>query len=150
MVRSNLPVMFLAMRMQCIENDVSLLPSSTTNPLYFLSWRKWSPAKYLNYNIPFSFKSIIAQFRLLNSYISYKGNRISFLEGNCPLCNEYTPVSLEHLIMYCPCLSVHRQKCPFVLKFPSFSHFVISLKNADINSVKSVFYFILRIINAFS
>ena len=48
----------------CIDQDVSRLTTSSSNPLYYLSWSQWSAAKYLKYSLPFCVKAVVAQIRL--------------------------------------------------------------------------------------
>jgi len=137
------------MRLQCIDKDISKLLYSTSNPLYYLSWTRWSPAPYLLAPIPFGVKSVIAQLRLSSDSLRYKRWCIRFGADPCSLCDDCNVISLEHLLLYCPGLSVHRQKCSLFRSTRSFNHLRISLKSATRIEVYSVFYFVVRLINAY-
>jgi len=142
-------VICAAARMQCIDEDVSRLPYSTSNPLYYLSWSEWRPAKYLTYHIPFYIKKLIAQVRLNTTRLYYKGVCIPLTENPCPLC-ECPLMTLDHLLRICPGLSPHRSSCDLLLLSPSFSHLLVELGNANAYTVKSVFFFLIKLVTAVS
>jgi len=136
-----------AMRMNCIDSDVSMLPYSTSNPFYYLSWTRWEPASYLGLHIPFVIKSLIAQVRFNSSHIYFRGNVLYLCVSPCALCGA-SIMDLEHILLRCTCLLPHRFKCRLLQTSYSLSHVLVSLKSADEDSVKSLFYFLVNVFNA--
>ena len=126
-----------------IDQDVSRLITSSTNPLYFLSWTEWAAAKYLKYCIPFCMKATIAQIRLLNPSLFHKGKSITLDSPSCAMCGHNVVMSLDHLLFSCQSLTLLRRNCPLIMSSPSLSHFLTSAKNANCDSIRSVFYFII-------
>jgi len=136
-----------AMRMNCIDADVSLLPHSTSNPFYYLSWTRGEPASYLCLHVPCVIKSLIAQVRFNSSPLFFRGNTLYLKDSPCLFC-PLPEVSLEHLLLWCPCLQPHLSKCRILRTSRSISRLLVSFKTADIESIKSLFYFLVNVFNA--
>lgn len=78
-VKNKLTEMCLAFKSKCIDLDDSSLITSTSNPLYFLSWKKWMTANYLLHHIPFSMKALVAQIRLNARKFYFKGSSLQLV-----------------------------------------------------------------------
>ena len=119
------------MRLLCIDQDLSRLTASSTNPLYYLSWTQWSAAKHLKYSIPFYMKAVIAQISLLNPRLYHKGKVVVLDVQGCTACGLNVMISLEHLLFSCQSLILLREICPLIMSSLSMSHFLISVKNTN-------------------
>ena len=96
LLEDKLPEICLAYRNRCKDLDTSSLITSTSNPLYFLTWSKWHTAKYLLYHLPFSFKSLVAQVRLNSRRLYFRGMSLQLGCDYCTFCDSLCEMSLDH------------------------------------------------------
>ena len=129
---------------QCKDIDASSLITSTSNPLYILTWSRWRTAKYLLYHLPFSFKSLVAQVRLNSRGLYFKGSSLTLGGEYCVFCDSLVEMSLEHVLLRCRLFDLDRSKCS-ILSSLSFGHLLVSISTADEQSVKSLCYYIIKV-----
>ena len=144
-VQEKLPEMCLAFRFKCIDLDVSNLITSTSNPLYFLSWKKWITASYLLFHIPFCLKSLVAQIRLNARKFYFKGSSLQLGGDYCLFCDCITEMNVEHVLLRCRIFETGRVKCSLLLS-PSLSHLLAAIGSADECTIKSLCYYVIRVL----
>ena len=147
LLEKHLPDICIAYRNQCRDVDVSNLITSTSNPLYFLTWRKWRTAKYLRFHMPFSLKSLVAQVRLNARKLYFKGKTLQFGTEYCIFCNSLCEMSPEHVLLKCREFANQRVKCS-LLCAPTLSHLLVSISSADVDKIKSLCYFLIHVLKS--
>ena len=135
----------LAYRNRCRDLDISSLITSTSNPLYFLTWSRWHTAKYLLYHLPFSFKSLVAQVRLNSRRLYFRGISLQLGCDYCTFCDSLCEMSLDHVLLKCRVLADQRSKCS-LLSSLSFSHLLVSNSSADEVEIRSLCYYLIKVL----
>ena len=145
LLEDKLSEIVIAYRNQCKDIDISNLITSTSNPFYFLTWKKWTTAKYLLYHIPFCLKSLVTQVRLNSRKLYFKGKLLSFGGDYCIFCDRLGDMTPEHVLLRCRSLATERAKCS-LLSSPSPSHLLVSIGSADVDVIRSLCYFIIHVL----